>query len=99
MFAGRLPKPQHLARLQLADLGLDTRIYNGHTTTSDLLWAGVPVIAPLGRHFASRVSASLLNAMELPELIVDDLAAFEALAIALALKTRRAWRRSGPSCG
>ena len=84
VFAGRLPKSAHLARLGLADLGLDTRIYNGHTTTSDLLWAGVPVVAPLGRHFASRVSASLLKAIELPELIAPNLAAFEELAVTLA---------------
>ncbi|MEM7223061.1 MAG: tetratricopeptide repeat protein [Pseudomonadota bacterium] len=84
VFAGRLPKSAHLARLGLADLGLDTRIYNGHTTTSDLLWAGVPVVAPMGRHFASRVSASLLRAIELPELIADDLDGFETLAVALA---------------
>src|SRR3984885_11072965 len=60
---------EHLARLQLADAVLDALICNGHTTTSDALWAGVPVITARGRHFASRVSESLLNAMELPELI------------------------------
>ena len=62
----------HLARLKLADAVLDTLVCNGHTTTSDALWAGVPVITARGRHFASRVSESLLNAMDLPELVGDD---------------------------
>ncbi len=63
---------QHLARLPLADAILDTLVCNGHTTTSDALWAGVPVVTARGRHFASRVSESLLNAMELPELVGAD---------------------------
>lgn len=62
----------HLARLQLADAVLDALVCNGHTTTSDALWAGVPVITARGSHFASRVSESLLNAMELPELVGAD---------------------------
>ena len=84
IFANRVSKSTHLSRLKLADLALDTRICNGHTTTSDALWAGVPVVALRGRHFASRVSASLLCAVGLPELIVDDLTAYETLAIDLA---------------
>jgi protein O-GlcNAc transferase len=83
-FGERLPKDQHLRRLQLADLALDTRIYNGHTTTSDALWAGLPVVALEGRHFASRVSASLLRAIGLPELVTDSLAAYRELALSLA---------------
>jgi len=63
---------EHLARLQLADAVLDALICNGHTTTSDALWAGVPVITARGRHFASRVSESLLTAMSLPELVGSD---------------------------
>ena len=74
-----------LARLQLADLALDTRIVNGHTTTSDALWAGVPVITVLGDHFATRVSASLLHAIGLSELIVDHMDAYVQLAVRLAL--------------
>jgi len=70
-----------MRRLGLADLALDTRIYNGHTTTSDALWAGVPVVTLLGGHFASRVSASALSALGLDELIARDLAQYEALAI------------------
>jgi protein O-GlcNAc transferase len=84
IFAGRLPKDEHLARLKLADLALDTRIYNGHTTTSDALWAGVPIVALQGSHFASRVSSSILTAMGLPELIAYDSDGYERLAVSLA---------------
>jgi predicted O-linked N-acetylglucosamine transferase (SPINDLY family) len=83
-FSDRLPKEQHLRRLQLADLALDTRLYNGHTTTSDALWAGLPVLALEGRHFASRVSASLLRAIGLPELVADSLASYRERALDLA---------------
>ncbi len=83
-FAPRLPKSQHLARLALADLMLDTRLYNGHTTTSDALWAGLPVVTMKGRHFASRVSASLLTAVGLPKLIVDSPTAYRDLVLLLA---------------
>jgi len=62
----------HLARLQLADAVLDALVCNGHTTTSDALWTGVPVITARGSHFCSRVSESLLNAMQLPELVGAD---------------------------
>ncbi|MEJ0007422.1 MAG: hypothetical protein WDM77_13920 [Steroidobacteraceae bacterium] len=72
IFAPFAMPPEHLARLQLADAMLDTLICNGHTTTSDALWAKVPVVTARGRHFASRVSESLLNAMELPELVGSD---------------------------
>jgi protein O-GlcNAc transferase len=84
IFAEKLPKELHLARIGLADLVLDTRIYNGHTTTADSLWAGVPVITMQGRHFASRVSSSLLHAIRLSELVTTDLAGYEALALRLA---------------
>jgi len=84
VFAKKLPKSEHLARQKHADLVLDTRIYNGHTTSSDALWAGVPVITLQGTHFASRVSASLLNAVGLPELITHSLKEYEELAVRLA---------------
>ena len=84
IFAQNLPKAEHLARMTLADLALDTRIVNGHTTTSDVLWAGVPVITLMGSHFASRVSASILTAIGLPELITHGLENYEALAVKLA---------------
>jgi len=84
IFSERLDKPDHLSRHTLADLALDTRIYNGHTTTSDALWAGVPVVALLGTHFASRVSASLLKAVGLSGLITQNLEEYEKLAVRLA---------------
>jgi predicted O-linked N-acetylglucosamine transferase (SPINDLY family) len=85
VFGQRRAKPLHLARLALADLCLDTLTYGGHTTTVDALWAGVPVVTRLGDAFASRVGASLLAAIDLPELIAQDLAGYEALALRLAL--------------
>lgn len=84
VFSGTAKRPEHLARLGLADIALDTRICNGHTTTSDALFAGVPVVTLLGRHFASRVSASLLNAIGAPELITTSLEDYEALVLRLA---------------
>ncbi len=89
VFAPPLPKPLHLERLALADLALDTLIYNGHTTTSDCLWAGLPVVAVRGRHFASRVSASLLQAIGLPELVAEDVDGYRRLAVALAHERAR----------
>ena len=84
IFAGRTTPEKHLARQQLADLFLDTLPYNAHTTASDALWAGLPVITLPGRSFPARVAASILKAANLPELIVQDLAAYEALALKLA---------------
>ena len=72
IFAPFADPRDHLTRLQLADAVLDTLVCNGHTTTADALWAGVPVITARGKHFASRVSESLLNAIELPELVGAD---------------------------
>jgi predicted O-linked N-acetylglucosamine transferase (SPINDLY family) len=84
VFAERIPLSEHLARHRLADLFLDTLPYNAHTTTSDALWVGVPVLTLIGESFAGRVAASLLNAIGLPELITDTLAQYEKLAIDLA---------------
>lgn len=84
IFGSKLPKPEHLRRIQLADLCLDTRIYTGHTTTSDVLWAGVPVVALRGRHFASLVSTSVLTAMGMADLATGSLDEYEALALRLA---------------
>ena len=84
VFGIRRPKDQHLQRLQLADLALDTRVISGAATTSDALWAGLPVVTIQGRHFASRMSASIVKAIGLPELVTPDLAAYEALAVNLA---------------
>lgn len=84
IFAPFVAQDEHLARLPLADLALDTRVYNGHTTTSDALWAGVPVLTVRGQHFASRVSESILSAAGLTELVAADLDAFQELAIEVA---------------
>jgi predicted O-linked N-acetylglucosamine transferase (SPINDLY family) len=76
----------------MADLALDTLIYNGHTTTSDALWAGLPVVAVLGEHFASRVSASLLGAAGLKELVASDVDGYVELALRFAANAE--WRNS-----
>jgi predicted O-linked N-acetylglucosamine transferase (SPINDLY family) len=84
IFAKKInPFSEHLARHQLADLFLDTSPYNAHTTASDALWAGLPVLTYIGESFASRVAASLLNAIELPELIARTQEQYEAKAIEL----------------
>jgi protein O-GlcNAc transferase len=84
IFAEMIALEDHLERLKLADLALDTRIYNGGATTSNALWAGVPLIALRGNHFVSRMSASSLVAVGLPELIAPNLKEYEALAVRLA---------------
>lgn len=89
VFMPNLPKAKHLARISFCDLSLDTFICNGHTTTSDCLWAGTPVISLLGNHFASRVSASLLTAIGLPELITHSKKEYETLAIYLATHPKK----------
>ena len=84
VFAKRLPRSGHLARHHLADLFLDTLPVNAHTTASDALWAGLPVLTCLGETFAGRVAASLLNAVGLPELTTTTLESYERMAIDLA---------------
>jgi len=84
LFAPDRPPAQHLARLSLADLFLDGLPYNAHTTASDALWAGVPLITLRGTAFPGRVAASLLQAAELPELITENQDDYEALALKLA---------------
>jgi tetratricopeptide (TPR) repeat protein len=84
VFAGRLDLPEHLARHRLADLFIDTLPCNAHTTASDALWVGLPVLTTLGETFAGRVAASLLSAIDMPELITKNLDEYEALAIDLA---------------
>jgi protein O-GlcNAc transferase len=81
--------PEHLARLRAADLFIDTLPYNAHTTASDALWAGLPVLTCVGDAFASRVAASLLSAVELPELATRTLAEYEELAVELAGNSQR----------
>lgn len=84
IFAPDLPTDEHLARLQLADLFLDGLPYNAHTTGSDALWAGVPLITRKGATFPGRVAASLLGTIGLSELVTDSADEFEALAVKLA---------------
>jgi len=88
-FADRKQLPDHLARHSLADLFLDTLPYNAHTTGSDALWAGLPVLTQIGSTFPGRVAASLLKAIDLPELITHSPEEYEALAIELALNREK----------
>jgi protein O-GlcNAc transferase len=90
VFAPRLTQAKdHLTRLQLADLFLDTRPYNAHATACDALWAGVPVVTCLGNTFPGRVAASVLHAIGLTELVTSSLPEYEGLAAALALDPDR----------
>ena len=84
IFAPRMPLADHLARHKSADLFLDTLPYNAHTTASDALWAGLPVLTCMGKSFAARVAGSLLSAVDLPELITHTQADFESKAIEYA---------------
>ncbi|MCS0628711.1 tetratricopeptide repeat protein [Telluria mixta] len=83
LFAGRVAPADYLARFRLADLFLDTNPFNGGTTASDALWAGLPVLTWAGQTFCSRMAGSLLRAVGLPELVTHALEDYEALAIAL----------------
>jgi len=84
VFAGKKPKDLHLARHRHADLFLDTLIYNAHTTASDSLRVGVPVLTAPGTTFASRVAASLLKAVDLPEMVANNLTDYRDIAIQYA---------------
>jgi uncharacterized protein (TIGR03032 family) len=84
IFAPRLLQEEHLTRHIWADLCLDTFYCNAHTTGSDALWMGIPAITCPGETFASRVGASLLNAVNLPQLAVNNLEEYEQLAVHLA---------------
>jgi hypothetical protein len=84
VFAKRLPYSDHLGRYRYADLFLDTLPYNAHSTASDALWAGLPILTRVGKSFSARVAASLLNAVGLPELITTSIEEYEQLAIKLA---------------
>jgi predicted O-linked N-acetylglucosamine transferase (SPINDLY family) len=83
IFAPRVSGAEHLARQKLADLFLDTLPYNAHTTTSDALWAGLPVLTCCGETFASRVATSLLDAAGLAEMVTYDLAEYQTKALYL----------------
>jgi protein O-GlcNAc transferase len=84
IFAPRVSMSQHLARLPLADLFLDTLPYNAHTSASEALWMSLPVLTCMGDTFPARVAASILYAAKLPELVTHDVAQYQALAFKLA---------------
>jgi len=85
IFAECLPKEEHLKRLELADIAMDTRIVNGAITTSDALYAGVPLITLLGSNFSSRMSASILTVFGMPELITGNISQYEKKLVELAV--------------
>ena len=84
VFAPRAPPAAHLARHRLADLFLDTLPYGAHTTASDALWTGLPLLTCRGKQFDGRVAASLLTTLDLSELVAKSLEGYEAMAMALA---------------
>jgi predicted O-linked N-acetylglucosamine transferase (SPINDLY family) len=92
IFAKHMSLPEHLARHRAADLFIDTWPYNAHTTASDALWSGLPVLTCAGESFASRVAASLLMAIDLPELITSTPRDYEELAVTLATDPSRLGR-------
>jgi predicted O-linked N-acetylglucosamine transferase (SPINDLY family) len=89
VFAPFAPSAENLARLALADLGLDSLPVGAHTGASDLLWAGTPLVTCRGSAFSGRVAASLLTALELPDLVTENLEQYEALALTLARTPQR----------
>ena len=89
IFSDNLPQAEHLARHKLADLFLDTFNYNAHTTTSDALWAGLPVITKLGKSFSARVAGSLLKAIGLSELVLENKQDYEKLIFELATSPKK----------
>ena len=89
VFAERIKMNEHLARQKVADLFIDTFPYTGHTTASDALWVGLPVLTRIGKSFASKVSASLLNTIGLSELVTNSEKEYEDLAVELAINTTK----------
>ena len=89
IFGAHIPTEEYLARYRVCDLFLDTFPYNAGTTASDALWVGLPVLTLMGQSFASRMAASLLNAIGLPELITNTQAEYEFLAIELAMNHQK----------
>ena len=83
IFAERVDREKHLARIKNIDVALDTRIYNGHTTSIEMLQSGIPLITLEGRHFASRVSASLLHALGIEDLVAKDIDGYKEIVSTL----------------
>ena len=90
VFAPRVAPTEYLARFTLADLMLDTFPFNAGTTASDALWMGLPIVTRAGRTYISRMAASLLTAVGLPDLVTDKLADYEGLAVAIGRQPQRA---------
>ena len=83
IFAERVERERHLARIRNIDIALDTRVYNGHTTSIEMLQSGIPLITLEGRHFASRVSTSLLHALGIEDLVAKDIDGYKEIASTL----------------
>ena len=83
IYADRIDYESHLQRIQHIDIALDTRIYNGHTTTTEMIQAGIPLVTLKGTHFASRVSSSILNNLELNDFITESYDEYERKIISL----------------
>ena len=89
VFAEKIKMNEHLARQKVADLFIDTFPYTAHTTASDALWVGLPVLTRIGESFASRVSASLLHAIDMSELVTSSEKEYEDLAVELATNSEK----------
>jgi predicted O-linked N-acetylglucosamine transferase (SPINDLY family) len=89
VFADKVPMDEHLARHRLADLFVDTFAFNAHTTATEALWAGLPVVTKMGQGFSARVAGSLLNAVGLPELVTETEKDYEALILELATNSKK----------
>jgi protein O-GlcNAc transferase len=89
IFADRIDYGEHLKRIQHIDIALDTRIYNGHTTTIEMLQAGIPLVTLEGNHFASRVSASILKTLEIEELITKNYDGYKNKIVSLINNEKR----------
>ena len=83
IFAERVEREGHLARIRNIDIALDTRVYNGHTTSIEMLQSGIPLVTLEGRHFASRVSTSLLHALGIEDLVAKDIDGYKEIASTL----------------
>ena len=89
VFANQLPYYDHLARCKLGDLFLDTFNYNAHTTASDALWAGMPLVTKIGEGFTARVASSILKALDLSELVTKSDEEYEALIYEIATSSEK----------
>ena len=89
IYADRITYERHLQRIQHIDIALDTRIYNGHTTTIEMIQAGIPIVTLKGAHFATRVSSSILKSLELNDFIAESYEEYERKITSLIDKSER----------